>query len=44
MLGELPDGTKMEMYNAGMKGQKGSTDEGGVRVPFQKFNRNPFGN
>ena len=34
VLGQLPDGTKLEMYNAGMKGQKGSTDEGGVRVPF----------
>ena len=34
VLGQLPDGTKMEMYNAGMKGLKGSPDEGGVRVPF----------
>lgn len=34
VLGELPDGTKLEMYNAGMKGLKGSPDEGGVRVPF----------
>jgi arylsulfatase A-like enzyme len=34
VLGQLPDGTKLEMYNAGMKGQKGSADEGGVRVPF----------
>ncbi len=33
-LGKLPDGTPMMMYNAGMKGQKGSSDEGGVRVPF----------
>ena len=33
-LGKLPDGTPMMMYNAGMKGQKGSADEGGVRVPF----------
>ena len=33
-MGELPDGTKMFPYNAGMKGLKGSADEGGVRVPF----------
>lgn len=33
-LGRLPDGTSMMLYNAGMKGLKGSTDEGGVRVPF----------
>ncbi len=33
-MGRLPDGTSMLLYNAGMKGQKGSTDEGGVRVPF----------
>ena len=34
VLGRQPDGTEMYLYNAGMKGQKGSTDEGGVRVPF----------
>jgi len=28
------DGLPMEVYNANMKGQKGSPDEGGVRVPF----------
>ena len=33
-LGQLPDGTPMKFYNAGMKGLKGSADEGGVRVPF----------
>ncbi len=33
-LGKMADGTPMEAYNAGMKGQKGSADEGGVRVPF----------
>ncbi len=33
-LGKLTDGTKMLPYNAGMKGLKGSADEGGVRVPF----------
>jgi arylsulfatase A-like enzyme len=33
-LGTTPDGQKMEFYNAGMKGLKGSVDEGGVRVPF----------
>ncbi len=33
-MGRLPDGTSMLVYNAGMKGLKGSTDEGGVRVPF----------
>ncbi|BCX46319.1 arylsulfatase [Haloferula helveola] len=33
-LGKLPDGTPMEFYNAGMKGLKNSTEEGGVRVPF----------
>jgi arylsulfatase len=33
-LGKLPDGTPMMLFNAGMKGQKGSADEGGVRVPF----------
>lgn len=30
--GELPDG--YPFYNANQKGMKGSTDEGGVRVPF----------
>ncbi|MGY8767636.1 MAG: arylsulfatase [Pirellulales bacterium] len=34
VLGTQADGTKMLGYNANMKGQKGSTDEGGVRVPF----------
>ena len=34
VLGKLSNGTEMKHYNAGMKGQKGSTDEGGVRVPF----------
>ncbi|NQT38443.1 MAG: arylsulfatase [Planctomycetes bacterium] len=34
VLGKMADGTSMEAYNAGMKGQKGSADEGGVRVPF----------
>ncbi|GIW91238.1 MAG: arylsulfatase [Pirellulaceae bacterium] len=29
-----PDGTQYPSYNAGMKGLKGSPDEGGVRVPF----------
>ena len=24
----------MNVYNAGMRGMKGSPDEGGVRVPF----------
>ena len=33
-MGRLPDGTEMKPYNAGMKGLKGSADEGGVRVPF----------
>lgn len=33
-LGQQPDGTKMFPYNAGMKGLKGSPEEGGVRVPF----------
>ncbi len=33
-MGTLPDGTEMFPYNAGMKGLKGSPDEGGVRVPF----------
>jgi arylsulfatase len=33
-LGALADGTPLRCFNAGMKGLKGSTDEGGVRVPF----------
>ncbi len=33
-LGRQPDGTSMMFFNADMKGMKGSTDEGGVRVPF----------
>ncbi len=33
-MGTAADGTKMFPYNAGMKGLKGSPDEGGVRVPF----------
>jgi arylsulfatase A-like enzyme len=33
-LGRLPDGTELKSYNAGMKGLKGSVDEGGVRVPY----------
>ena len=34
VLGQMPDGTKLRAYNAGMKGLKNSPDEGGVRVPF----------
>ena len=34
VLGTQADGTKMQFYNAEMKGLKGSADEGGVRVPF----------
>lgn len=34
VLGNQADGTEMVFYNAGMKGLKGSADEGGVRVPF----------
>jgi arylsulfatase len=33
-LGHLPGGADLFPYNAGMKGLKGSIDEGGVRVPF----------
>ncbi|QDV59287.1 arylsulfatase [Rosistilla oblonga] len=33
-MGTLADGTLMRPYNAGMKGLKGSVDEGGCRVPF----------
>jgi arylsulfatase len=33
-LGTARDGKPMLAYNAGMKGAKGSPDEGGVRVPF----------
>lgn len=32
-VGQAADGTVLEAYNAGMKGQKGSADEGGTRVP-----------
>ena len=34
VLGQWEDGTELYQYNGGMKGQKGSADEGGVRVPF----------
>ncbi len=33
-LGQDENGSDMFRYNAAMKGLKGSTDEGGVRVPF----------
>ena len=33
-VGTTAEGKPMEAYNANMKGQKGSADEGGVRVPF----------
>lgn len=33
-MGTTQSGEKMFPYNAGMKGLKGSVDEGGVRVPF----------
>jgi len=32
-LGTGPDGKPLVMYNAGMKGMKGSPEEGGTRVP-----------
>jgi len=34
VLGQDEDGNKLKGYNAGMKGYKGSLDEGGARVPF----------
>ena len=34
ILGTDKSGSPMPFYNAGMKGLKGSTDEGGCRVPF----------
>lgn len=34
LLGTDKTGSPMDIYNAGMKGLKGSADEGGVRVPF----------
>jgi arylsulfatase A-like enzyme len=33
-MGKSASGIEMKPYNAEMKGLKGSTDEGGVRVPF----------
>ena len=33
-MGKTPDGADMRPYNAGMKGLKGSAEEGGVRVPL----------
>ena len=33
-VGTSKDGQPMVVYNSGMKGLKGSADEGGVRVPF----------
>jgi arylsulfatase A-like enzyme len=33
-LGKTPEGEALFPYNAGMRGLKGSPDEGGVRVPF----------
>ncbi len=34
VLGQDTDGNKLKGFNAGMKGYKGSLDEGGARVPF----------
>ena len=34
VVGKGEDGEEMVVFNAGMKGNKGSPDEGGVRVPF----------
>lgn len=34
VLGKDKDGKELKGFNAGMKGYKGSHDEGGVRVPF----------
>jgi arylsulfatase len=34
VLGHDATGREMPFYNAGMKGLKGSPDEGGIRVPF----------
>lgn len=34
VLGKDLDGKAMRVYNAGMKGWKGSVNEGGVKVPF----------
>lgn len=34
VLGKDGEGNKLKGYNAGMKGFKGSLDEGGARVPF----------
>lgn len=33
-IGKTPSGETLYPYNAGMKGLKGSAEEGGVRVPF----------
>lgn len=34
VMGKAADGSEMRPFNAGMRGLKGSPDEGGVRVPF----------
>ncbi|MFN9719469.1 MAG: arylsulfatase [Planctomycetota bacterium] len=34
VMGHTADGLEMKPFNAGMRGLKGSTDEGGVRVPL----------
>ncbi len=34
VMGTAPDGSEMRPFNAGMKGLKGTPNEGGVRVPF----------